>query len=298
MGLENKIMEAAYTGHPFLTMLHKETHWTGQAVAVGVIPRRDSPNVTFVAQWAMEYERVILDYRASEGDKADAVIEKAQDLGQHISARLWTKGQSEIVGLDQWLPVKAPGSSSFQGVDRSVDPVRLGGIRHDARERPGLLEAVHATRALALRHGLNEEAVYFTDHESYRKLNEELGEKRDYVDFRHQALGVEFSGLRIQDEDGEFHVFHDSGCPQHLLYTLDMDHWVLGSMQNVPHLMKQLDDVSWLTQDPEKTYPDPRNPWVMIKGNGKTDAAVTAYLILACYAPGRNIVTMLPGWKG
>lgn len=51
--------------------------------------------------------------------------------GDNPAAATATGTALKVTGLQGWLPTTSPSATSFWGVDRSVDPTRLGGVRYD-----------------------------------------------------------------------------------------------------------------------------------------------------------------------
>lgn len=194
----------------------------------------------------------------------------------------WTAGDyllingdqgAKIKGLDAWFPVTAPGSSdSFFGVNRSVDPTRLAGIRFDGSTM-SIEEAFTGFLALAGREGATPN-VCFTNFTSWGALQNSLGSKVKYETLK--AGELVFESIRINGPRGPVDVIADRNCPQKRAYFLDMDTLYLGSMGAAPHI----DEVDGLTVI--------RQP-----SDDGVEARIKYYAQLACEAPGRNGVVVL-----
>ncbi len=182
-----------------------------------------------------------------------------------------------INGLSDWLPTSAPaGTDSFNGVNRSVDPTRLAGVRWNGTNQ-AIEEALVDAAALTAREDGNPELA-ITNHTTFAALEKALGAKREYVNYEHDEVpGIGFSGLRIHGADEEINIFADRSCPGKLVYGLDPDSWTLGSMKPLPHILSELDGLSELR--------DPNNDATQIRIGG--------YGILASDAPGHNFVAQV-----
>ena len=177
----------------------------------------------------------------------------------------------KLNGLTDWLPSSDPTSASFNGVDRSVDPTRLGGVRWDGSSQP-IEEAVIDAAALCAREDGNPE-LGITNHTTWAGLVKALGSKVQYVNFESDEVPeVGFQGVRVNGPDGEINIFADRSCQAKTMYLLDPDSWTLGSMKACPHILSELDGLVQLR-------------------SATTDSAevrIGSYAIFATNAPGRN----------
>lgn len=141
-----------------------------------------------------------------------------------------------LSGLQAWIPTAAPSSGeNFWGVDRSVDPTRLAGLRYDARSFT-IEEGM--TNALAF---LNREGgrpdLCVMDFASYAALVNSLGAKVQYVQVNHDEVEVAFEGITFQSAYGRVTVLADRNCPPQTAYLLTMNTWKLRSLGKVPHII-------------------------------------------------------------
>jgi hypothetical protein len=109
-----------------------------------------------------------------------------------------------LTGLAGWVPSTDPASNdSFWGVNRSVDPSRLGGLRYDATSF-SIEEGMTNALAFANREGARPDLAIM-DFTSYAALVNSLGAKVQYVEVRHDEVDVALRrcalslGVRLRD---------------------------------------------------------------------------------------------------
>lgn len=142
----------------------------------------------------------------------------------------------KVAGLQAWLPSTAPTTGdNFFGVDRSVDPTRLGGIRYDGSAQP-IEEALIDGCSLVAREG-GEPSMCFTSFASYAALEKSLGAKVQYVSVKHDEADIAFDGITINSPYGPIQVMPDRNCPAKTAYLLDMSTWKFRSLGKAPHLL-------------------------------------------------------------
>jgi hypothetical protein len=149
-----------------------------------------------------------------------------------------------IKGLRAWLPDSAPSSTAFFGVDRSVDPTRLGGIRYNGSSE-SIEEALISAAARCAREG-GKPDVCFMNYNRWAELEKALGSKVQYVDVKGPAE-VGFRGIQIIGPRGPIKVIPDANCPSDRAFMLTMSTWKLYSLHGAPHIDKT-DSLSMLRQ--------------------------------------------------
>lgn len=133
-----------------------------------------------------------------------------------------------IHGVGAFVPLDPPGGSdSFGGVNRSVWPNRLAGLRYDARNKP-LDQAI----IKALVHANTNEAYP----EKLFLASDVYGDFLQMMEGRHEKIQekvgkIGFNGIEIQTGYGSngVKVFPDGDCPSGLGYALEMDAWKIHS---------------------------------------------------------------------
>lgn len=143
---------------------------------------------------------------------------------------------AKMSGLAAWVPSSSPTNTAFFGVDRSVDPVRLGGIRYDGSGQTVEEALLDSSNLVAREGGSPDNAVM--PFASYSALVKGLGAKRQYVEGKVGEVG--FTGVRVDGAGGPINVWPDRSCPVATCYLLTMDTWVLASLGEAPHIQTDL----------------------------------------------------------
>ena len=185
---------------------------------------------------------------------------------------------ADFHGLDSWLPAAAPtsGDSHF-GVDRSVDPVRLAGVRYNASAltlEEGLIEA--ETRAEGVNNG--DPAVCLMHPTEVSKLKIELTGRQEFeaVSARDRA-DISFKALVVNGTRRPIKVIPDVHCPTAVAYMLDMDTWTFASLGPAPQFTNALGhQFQWDTS------------------SDSLEMRAAVYGNLYCDAPGKNVRITLP----
>lgn len=178
--------------------------------------------------------------RDSGAIEVSAAMDAAVGSGDFIIAEGDAAGGSgsgnKVSGLADWLPSAAPtvgGGDSFFGVDRSVDPTRLAGLRVDAS---GLNpeEALVTSLSRLAREG-GDPSHLFLNHADFRNVEIALGSKVQYEMM--SVGGIGFNGLKVIGPNGPVKVVADQDCPQGVGYVLDMSCWKLYSLEKCPQVI-------------------------------------------------------------
>ena len=176
-------------------------------------------------------------------------------------------------GFSAWLPATDPASTdSFWGVNRSVDPTRLAGLRYDASAY-SIEEGVTNALGFANREGADPDTMILS-FQSYTALENALGAKVQYVDIKHEEADIAFEGIRFHSAYGYVTVFADrSAFPQTGL-CLSMDTWKLRSLGKAPHIL---------------TYGLEGLEGLRVGNSDALEVRVGAYYNYTCNAPGFNM---------
>lgn len=182
-----------------------------------------------------------------------------------------------LCGLKAWLPYDAPVTGdSFWGVDRSLDPTRLGGLRYNASQytiEEGLINAL----AFADREGASVDLIIM-DFQSYSSLVNQLGAKVMYTRAEHDEVEVGFDGILFQTNQGAVTVLADRSCPAQTAYCLTTDTWKLRSLGRVPKIL---------------TYGMEGLEGLRVGNADALEIRIAYYGNLTCSAPGWNLVVQL-----
>lgn len=182
-----------------------------------------------------------------------------------------------LSGLAAWIPTTSPsGSDNFWGVNRSVDPTRLAGLRYDARSYT-IEEGVTNALAFGNREGAKFD-IAIMDFASYAALVNSLGAKVQYVQVKHDEVEVAFEGISFQSAYGRITVLADRSCPPQTCYLLTMSTWKLRSLGKVPHIL---------------TYGMEGLEGLRVSNSDALEIRIGYYGNLICSAPGWNMVIQL-----
>jgi hypothetical protein len=176
---------------------------------------RDAGTITYTGEYSGSGTIAANDYIFIEGDRG-----------------------AKLKGLAAWLPYTAPSTSEdFFGVDRSVDPVRLAGVRMD------LSSVSQEEAAIKLMTRLHREGAnpshYFLNPANYQNLVLELGAKVQYQKVAAKVGDAEigFEGIKLAGPRGAITVLSDKSCSSSYGYMLDLKEWKLCSLGKAPKLL-------------------------------------------------------------
>jgi hypothetical protein len=194
--------------------------------------------------------------------------------GAGTSDYLFRNGDYSLgpAGVQRWIPSTAPtsGDNHF-GVDRSVDVVRLAGIRYagnGGNKEETLIDAAE----LAGREGA-EDLSAFCNNLDRADIVKSLGSKCVYDNVDSTDGDIGFRALNIEGPDGTIKLFSEVNVPRGKFFLLDMETWILKSAKGVPRV---LDD------DGLKMLREANNDGYQWRMGG--------YFNYACEAPGYNLI--------
>ncbi len=143
---------------------------------------------------------------------------------------------AKMKGLAAWLPLTAPDSTTFFGVNRAVDTDRLAGVRMDLSGLPlveGLQKLAHR---IAINGGSPRHCIM--NHMQVAQLEIALGSRVHYVNVSPKDdATVGFQAVTIAGPKGPISVIGDYNCPLDRVYMLQLDTWKLGSLGPAPKLV-------------------------------------------------------------
>lgn len=184
----------------------------------------------------------------------------------------------KIRGLEAWLPSTAPTSGdSFYGVDRSVHPSRLAGVRYDGSSDT-IEEAILSAHVDLSNEGGSPDIVVMNPFH-VKQLLKELGTsvQRGQKDSPDAKVG--FKTVKVMTTEGEVDVVSDHNCPVGVGYMLQLDTWTWHTLNGGPRILgPRHDGLSMLRAANADTY----------------EVRVGYYGQLYCDAPGFNARIALP----
>lgn len=233
----------------------------GTDYTVTAVSRSDG-KVTFNAVTSM----AVNDYLVLKGD-AYAFSDTTS------TADTWKK----LRGFSAWLknPADSDWATSFNGVNRSVDKERLGGVYYDAAAASVDTEVALITAGALLHAAGGKPDVVFM-HPLRVALLAQLMDghgstRTDRTIMQKEGGKISFKSIVLNTGAGEVDVISAPACPYNEGFMLQLDTWTLASLDKVPHLV--LDDGG------------------AARADATTDSLnieVAAYLDLGCRAPGYN----------
>lgn len=197
--------------------------------------------------------------------------------GDIVAGSFSQAGAQALCGLQAWLPKTTPANGeNFWGVDRSVDPTRLAGLRYDASAQT-IEEGLTNSLGFTSREGARPDLIIM-DFASYTALVNALGAKVQYVQAMHDEVEVAFEGIQFQSAYGRVTVLADRNCPPQTAYILTMSTWKLRSLGKVPHIL---------------TYGMEGLEGLRVGNADALEIRIAYYGNLICSAPGFNCVVTL-----
>lgn len=176
-------------------------------------------------------------------------------------------------GLADWLPTTAPSATAFFGVDRSVEPDRLGGVRFNAsaagsniNHEEAIIELVGRVHA----HG-GSTSVGLVNPVDYRIFKKQTQAKLERTDVQNNAK-ISYRGILLDTDVATIPIVPDVNCPQGLGYFLDLETWKLTSSGPACDIFDKENDQEMLRVANADSY----------------EARVGGYYQLECNAPGYN----------
>ncbi len=157
-------------------------------------------------------------------------------------------GANVLAGVLSWIPKTTPTATPFFGVDRSVDPARLAGIRVAGAGQP-IEEIVFSAQAAASINGARVDTLWINS-KRYAELCKNIQSKAWYpqnngggtvkaTSGRSGKVDVGFPGFVFAGERGPVTVVADPSCPySHGLMTRK-EAWELASLDEAPHFAEE-----------------------------------------------------------
>lgn len=143
---------------------------------------------------------------------------------------------AKLTGLGGWLPSAAPSATAFFGVDRSINPSRLGGIRVPTSiAQPGtaIEEKLMRSVARVAREGSKPNLIV-VNYARFADIQASLGARAVYGMVESNEGDFGFDTIRITCGTNTVDILADPYCPSAIAYILQLDTWKLYSLKDVP----------------------------------------------------------------
>lgn len=198
--------------------------------------------------------------------------------------RFGTHGTSyspDINGLAAWIPAAAPGATTFYGVDRTADIIKLSGNRLLAADVSGLGIEARLKKACTrvARQGTGRGVTdFFMNPEQWQALSNAMeGRAVLYSDPSKGATG--HKAICIMTSSGEVKIWADRFCPITSCWGLRMEDWTLYSMGSLPRFIgeEQGDGLKMLRKSTTNGF----------------EVRINCYPAIACVQPGNQVYVPL-----
>jgi hypothetical protein len=137
-------------------------------------------------------------------------------------------------GLDAWLPSAAPGATAFFGVDRSVEPTRLGGIRYS--DSNPLVEKFKRAVARGWREGARVTHAFLNPLD-WSELEIALADRVQYDRVKSSTGEFMFDSIKMATPSGMVQFVGDPDCPKGVSYALKLSTWTFVSRGATPRVL-------------------------------------------------------------
>lgn len=142
----------------------------------------------------------------------------------------------KVRGLDAWLPAVAPtGGDNFFGVDRSVHPTRLAGIRYDGTGET-VAEALLSCHMEVAQEG-GDPNVYVMNHYHAKQLLKEMEGTVERSEMASPDAKIGFKTFKVMTTEGDVDVLVDRNCPVGVAYLLQLDTWSWATLGGGPRIL-------------------------------------------------------------
>lgn len=136
-----------------------------------------------------------------------------------------------MAGLESWIPSSSPTSTAFFGVDRSVDPTKLGGCRYSGTEP--IKERLIRGEAFCRLQGGKINAIFMHPIRA-AELKQALGDLVRYTEVKSSDGRVSFEGVSLATQSGPVPVIEDPYCQLTTAWGLQLDTWKIRSRGMMP----------------------------------------------------------------
>jgi len=180
-------------------------------------------------------------------------------------------------GLADWIPSTAPTSTAYYGVNRSLEPEMLGGVRVDGTDGRSVFELMIDMLSEAGNFGAKPNTWWMhpiTFGQAAKQLEGKwmINQAAGYDGKKMASIG--YSGYSINIDGVEGTVYTDRMMPLNRIYALTWDTWVMFSAGPAPNfLQKRAGSIIKVSE-----------------GSDDYEARIGCYMNFSCKWPGGNVV--------
>lgn len=157
-----------------------------------------------------------------------------------IANGLSSANMLKIAGLGAWIPAVAPGGSdNFFGVNRSVSPTKLAGLRFAGGVSESIQDAlIDSVNQLAAQSSEAGDPDYILMNPvSYQTLVKQLTSQANYVSIKHDEIDISFKALVLPTANGEIAILQDRNQAAQTATVITLKTWKLRSLGKVPQFL-------------------------------------------------------------
>lgn len=259
--VDTNFIDVGQSHTPFASLAAASTN---RAAAVVAAVDRDAGTVTYtgaLTNWAVS------DFVFQTGDKVDA-------------------GTLSCLGIGAWLPLVAPSGADIGGVDRSVAPQQLAGVRMDGRGKSAKEACFDLITRVGDAGGKGD--VLLATNDFVGRLVKEVEGQTEYEKVPAQdadgpIAGIFYETVKINGPKGPFKLKGSPFMYSDRIFALTMDSW---EMRIAPE---------GTSKDPifNGTYCSTNSPMIDDPSSDSQIARLKALFLLVCNAPQRNGVCQI-----
>lgn len=202
-----------------------------------------------------------------------------------ISNGLASVNMLKWAGFAAWIPSVAPsGSDNFFGVNRSVSPTKLAGLRFTGNQesiQDALIDSVNQLAANGSEAG--DPDFIFINPVSYQTLVKQLTSQGAYQMIKakiNEDVSISFKALVLPTANGEIAILQDRNCPSQTAYIITLKSFKIRSNGKICQFL---------------TYPGFYDQLgIPVQGSDAIQLQIGGYSNVTCNAPGANAVVSLP----
>lgn len=201
-----------------------------------------------------------------------------------ISNGLSSANMLKVAGFAAWIPFVAPGGSdNFFGVNRSISPTKLAGLRIVGNQesiQDALIDGTNQLAANASEAG--DPDFIFINPVSYQTLVKQLTSQGVYQMIKakiNEDVSISFKALVLPTANGEIAILQDRNCQPMTAWVITLRTFKLRTLGKCPQFL---------------TYPGFYDQLgIPVQGSDAIQLQIGYYGNLTCNAPGANAVISL-----
>ena len=202
-----------------------------------------------------------------------------------VSNGLNSANMLKWAGFGAWIPSTAPsGSDNFFGVNRSISPTKLAGLRFPSGANESIQDAlIDAVNQLAANgNEAGDPDFIFVNPVSYQTLVKQLTSQGVYQMIKtkiNEEVSISFKALVLPTANGEVAILQDRNCPSQTAFIVNSKTWRIRSLGKIAQFL---------------VYPGFYDQLgIPVPGADAIQLQIGGYSNVTCNAPGANAVVSL-----